>query len=220
MQNGFVRQLNADGSIDWRYVKDVTKGARARAAAAAGRPSPSAVGIPSFSEKKAAFYARLHLKHVPWEQGYQTVRCRRSHLLVDAVAEFTRIAALRRPAGYGYGTAAKTVCNSWLNSNFAFCFTGNTRSVWKESFRYQFVGEPGEDAGGVAREFYQLVSDKLFDIKLGLFKFSDIDTITYQINPASKWMACCDPYSHIELFRFVGHFLARALQVSVDTVRE
>jgi E3 ubiquitin ligase SMURF1/2/E3 ubiquitin-protein ligase NEDD4 len=92
---------------------------------------------------------------------------------------------------------------------------GNTRTVFTEAFRYQFVGEPAQDAGGPAREFFELVSDAIFDTELGLFNFSDIDTITYQINPASKVVAKCKPHTYLDLFQFVGRFLARALLESM-----
>jgi hypothetical protein len=36
-------------------------------------------------------------------------------------------------------------------------------------FRIQFIGEPAMDAGGVSREWYQLLTEELFNPDYGLF---------------------------------------------------
>ena len=38
-------------------------------------------------------------------------------------------------------------------------------------FVYEFIGEPGVDAGGVAREFFQVLSGEIFNLDFGLFRF-------------------------------------------------
>ena len=82
--------MNVDGSIDWKYVKNVAAGARKYDTSCC------------FLDKKNEFYRRVRETCVPWEQGHQTVVVRRTHILTDAVAEFKRIGELRRSC-YGYG---------------------------------------------------------------------------------------------------------------------
>jgi E3 ubiquitin-protein ligase NEDD4 len=54
---------------------------------------------------------------------------------------------------------------------------------WRTTWRFKFEGEPGVDAGGVAREFWSMISAELFSPHAGLFKYSATDQLTYQINP-------------------------------------
>lgn len=52
-------------------------------------------------------------------------------------------------------------------------------------FRIQFIGEPALDAGGVSREWYQLLTEELFNPDVGLFLYSSINQTCMQINPNS-----------------------------------
>jgi E3 ubiquitin-protein ligase NEDD4 len=78
------------------------------------------------------------------------------------------------------------------------------RKVW----RFEFIGEPGIDNGQVAQEWYELVSEQMFDPNLGLWQPSISDPSRLQINPASE--ICC-PDDHLYYFRFVGRILGKAL---------
>ena len=49
----------------------------------------------------------------------------------------------------------------------------------------EFIGEDGIDAGGLAREWYQLVTDAIFDPDNGLWQMSETNQMCMQINPAS-----------------------------------
>ena len=51
--------------------------------------------------------------------------------------------------------------------------------------RFEFIGEPGLDAGGVTREWYTLVSEQLFNPDCGLFTYSSVNQMCMQINPNS-----------------------------------
>lgn len=77
----------------------------------------------------------------------------------------------------------------------------------KRSLKVVFAGEPGQDYGGVKREFFQAVGVKLFDPNYGLFVYSAIDSYTFQPNPASAIVH----EDHIMWFKFVGRLLAMAL---------
>jgi hypothetical protein len=70
------------------------------------------------------------------------------------------------------------------------------RKVW----RFEFIGEAGIDAGGLAREWFELVTDEVFDPDMGLWQTSATNQMCLQINPASG--ECC-----LLLFgRFQGFF--------------
>jgi hypothetical protein len=49
----------------------------------------------------------------------------------------------------------------------------------------EFIGEEGIDAGGPAREWYQQVTDAVFDPAMGLWQMSESNQMCMQINPAS-----------------------------------
>ncbi|XP_077975149.1 NEDD4-like E3 ubiquitin-protein ligase WWP1 isoform X2 [Styela clava] len=69
-----------------------------------------------------------------------------------------------------------------------------------------FRGEEGLDYGGVAREWFFLVSHEVLNPMYCLFEYAGSENYTMQINPASK----INP-DHLLYFRFVGRFIAMAL---------
>eukprot|EP00603_Paraphysomonas_imperforata_P007013 CAMPEP_0114429338 /NCGR_PEP_ID=MMETSP0103-20121206/9428_1 /TAXON_ID=37642 ORGANISM="Paraphysomonas imperforata, Strain PA2" /NCGR_SAMPLE_ID=MMETSP0103 /ASSEMBLY_ACC=CAM_ASM_000201 /LENGTH=677 /DNA_ID=CAMNT_0001598659 /DNA_START=266 /DNA_END=2300 /DNA_ORIENTATION=- len=73
--------------------------------------------------------------------------------------------------------------------------------------RFEFIGEPGLDAGGVTREWYTLVSDQLFNPACGLFTYSSVNQMCMQINPNSD---IANEY-HLKYFHFAGRVLGKAL---------
>jgi hypothetical protein len=56
------------------------------------------------------------------------------------------------------------------------------RKLW----RFEFIGEMGIDAGGLAREWFQLVTQEIFDPDMGLWQSSEANQMCMQINPASS----------------------------------
>lgn len=69
-----------------------------------------------------------------------------------------------------------------------------------------FKGEEGLDYGGVAREWFFLVSHEVLNPMYCLFEYAGTSNYTLQINPAST----INP-DHLLYFRFVGRFIAMAL---------
>jgi hypothetical protein len=55
------------------------------------------------------------------------------------------------------------------------------RKVW----RFEFIGEMGIDAGGLAREWFELVCQEIFDPDTGLWTSSATNQMSMTINPAS-----------------------------------
>ncbi|KRZ77952.1 E3 ubiquitin-protein ligase NEDD4 [Trichinella papuae] len=67
--------------------------------------------------------------------------------------------------------------------------------------------QTGLDYGGVAREWFFLLSHEMFNPYYGLFEYSAMDNYTLQINPNSG--LCND--DHLSYFRFVGRVMGIAL---------
>eukprot|EP00980_Cylindrotheca_fusiformis_P005125 scaffold1087_cov136-Cylindrotheca_fusiformis.AAC.11 len=111
------------------------------------------------------------------------------------------------------------------------------RDDMRKHWRVEFLGEPAIDAGGVTREWFQLVTEQLFDPDFGLWLSSVNNQMCMTINPASGtfviyfflfWVQLsvshtislcyfCDtldiscPDDHLVYFRFLGRIMGRAL---------
>ncbi|XP_046372246.1 E3 ubiquitin-protein ligase HUWE1-like isoform X1 [Haliotis rufescens] len=77
---------------------------------------------------------------------------------------------------------------------------------WKQRFYIVFEGEEGQDAGGLLREWYLIISREIFNPNYALFKTSPGDRVTYTINPSSH----CNS-NHLSYFKFVGRIIAKAV---------
>lgn len=78
------------------------------------------------------------------------------------------------------------------------------RKIW----RFEFMGEMGIDAGGLAKEWFLLVSQAIFDADSGLWLSSEGNQMLMRINPSSE-ISC--PEDHLIYFRFLGRVLGKAL---------
>ncbi|GAB2258516.1 hypothetical protein Droror1_Dr00014676 [Drosera rotundifolia] len=75
----------------------------------------------------------------------------------------------------------------------------------KGRLNVQFRGEEGIDAGGLTREWYQLLSRVIFD--KGALLFTTVgNNATFQPNPNSVYQT-----EHLSYFKFVGRVVAKAL---------
>ncbi len=68
------------------------------------------------------------------------------------------------------------------------------------------AGEEGQDAGGLLREWYIIISREIFNPMYALFCTSEGDRVTYTINPSSH----CNS-NHLSYFKFVGRVIAKAI---------
>lgn len=75
--------------------------------------------------------------------------------------------------------------------------------------RIQFVGEQGIDAGGLEREWFQILTRELLDPKTGLFTSTagDANAGSFHINPLSGLFSA----RHLEYFHFCGRLFAKAI---------
>ena len=105
---------------------------------------------------------------VPWEDGHQDLIVSRESILNDSFnAVFTM----------------KVVAVIMLLMALNFTMWVSQKSDLRQIWRVKFDGEPALDAGGVAREWFTLVSIALFNVDRALFKYTDVGRVTYQINP-------------------------------------
>eukprot|EP00658_Telonema_sp_P-2_P025927 TRINITY_DN20455_c0_g1_i4.p1 TRINITY_DN20455_c0_g1~~TRINITY_DN20455_c0_g1_i4.p1 ORF type:complete len:402 (+),score=132.79 TRINITY_DN20455_c0_g1_i4:172-1377(+) len=79
------------------------------------------------------------------------------------------------------------------------------RSDWT----FQFAGETntGDDAGGVTKEWFEIMTKEVFNQEIGLFKFTEAHNLAYQINEYSDYF---QP-QHLVWFKFTGRMMAKAL---------
>ncbi|XP_024868314.1 E3 ubiquitin-protein ligase HUWE1 isoform X2 [Temnothorax curvispinosus] len=77
---------------------------------------------------------------------------------------------------------------------------------WKNRFYIVFEGEEGQDAGGLLREWYVIISREIFNPMYALFTVSPGDRVTYMINSSSH----CNP-NHLCYYKFVGRVIAKAI---------
>lgn len=77
---------------------------------------------------------------------------------------------------------------------------------WKNRFFVVFEEEEGQDAGGLLREWYTIISREIFNPMYALFTTSPGDRVTYMINSASH----CNT-NHLTYFKFVGRVIAKAI---------
>eukprot|EP00429_Kryptoperidinium_foliaceum_P040002 CAMPEP_0176170230 /NCGR_PEP_ID=MMETSP0120_2-20121206/87153_1 /TAXON_ID=160619 /ORGANISM="Kryptoperidinium foliaceum, Strain CCMP 1326" /LENGTH=733 /DNA_ID=CAMNT_0017508039 /DNA_START=168 /DNA_END=2371 /DNA_ORIENTATION=- len=73
---------------------------------------------------------------------------------------------------------------------------------------FTFIGEEGLDAGGVAREWFELVCTGIFDPDRGLWMSSTTNQMSMTINPASSTIYGGEDLAY---FRFMGRVIGRAL---------
>ncbi|XP_023930490.1 E3 ubiquitin-protein ligase HUWE1 [Lingula anatina] len=81
-----------------------------------------------------------------------------------------------------------------------------TPDEWKHRFYVVFEGEEGQDAGGLLREWYLIISREIFNPNYALFSTSSGDRVTYTVNPSSHFNT-----NHLSYFKFVGRIIAKAI---------
>uniref|UniRef100_A0A1I8INF1 HECT-type E3 ubiquitin transferase n=1 Tax=Macrostomum lignano TaxID=282301 RepID=A0A1I8INF1_9PLAT len=81
-----------------------------------------------------------------------------------------------------------------------------SRNEWKQHFQIHFQGEEGQDAGGLLREWYAILSREIFNPNYALFKVNPGDQVTYTINAASHINN-----NHLTYFKFVGRLISKAV---------
>ena len=86
-------------------------------------------------------------------------------------------------------------------------FPAHKVDILKTKLWIEFDGEVGLDYGGVAREWFYLLSKEMFNPYYGLFEYSATDNYTLQINPNS---GLCNE-DHLSYFKFIGRVAGMAV---------
>jgi hypothetical protein len=87
-----------------------------------------------------------------------------------------------------------------------------SKSQLRSPLKVTFAGEEGVDAGGVSREWYQVMSREMFNPAISLFEAVPQGSSTYQPNPNSVVQTDeARGISHLDYFKFVGHVVGKAL---------
>lgn len=78
----------------------------------------------------------------------------------------------------------------------------------RRAWSFEFLGERGIDAGGLAREWFSIVTKQIFDPNKGLWLLEAGNQVNVRINPLSS-VTC--PQDYLIYFRFFGRVIGKAL---------
>eukprot|EP01027_Heterolobosea_sp_BB2_P010682 GEZU01015655.1.p1 GENE.GEZU01015655.1~~GEZU01015655.1.p1 ORF type:complete len:586 (+),score=184.13 GEZU01015655.1:671-2428(+) len=144
-------------------------------------------------------YTDEELEEQSFERKIQIFREKLNRLVNPATAYLPFIMVLRRDETI-FRAAKKyfeTSCNPSGRSR-------NAENLRRPLFVF-FDQETGVDRGGIAREFYQIMSEKILDENNALF--TKVESMnTYHVNPSSSINE-----AHLEYFRFVGQLIGKAI---------
>ncbi|XP_066245931.1 E3 ubiquitin-protein ligase Nedd-4 isoform X3 [Euwallacea similis] len=114
---------------------------------------------------------------------------------------------LRKPTNVPNKFELKVRRRSILEDSFRMITTVNRVDLLKTKLWVEFEGEVGLDYGGLAREWFYLLSKEMFNPYYGLFEYSAMDNYTLQINPTS---GLCNE-EHLAYFKFIGRVAGMAV---------
>uniref|UniRef100_A0A8C3AYD0 E3 ubiquitin-protein ligase n=1 Tax=Cyclopterus lumpus TaxID=8103 RepID=A0A8C3AYD0_CYCLU len=97
--------------------------------------------------------------------------------------------------------------NAVLEDSYRRILSVKRADLLKARLWVEFEGEKGLDYGGVAREWFFLMSKEMFNPYYGLFEYSATDNYTLQINPNS---GLCNE-DHLSYFKFIGRVAGMAV---------
>ncbi|XP_011494375.1 PREDICTED: E3 ubiquitin-protein ligase Nedd-4 [Ceratosolen solmsi marchali] len=107
---------------------------------------------------------------------------------------------LRKPNNVPNKFEIKVGRNNILEDSYRIISSVNRVEILKTKLWVEFEGEVGLDYGGLAREWFFLLSKEMFNPYYGLFEYSAMDNYTLQINPFS---GVCNE-EHLNYFKFIG----------------
>uniref|UniRef100_A0A0A9Z0S7 E3 ubiquitin-protein ligase n=1 Tax=Lygus hesperus TaxID=30085 RepID=A0A0A9Z0S7_LYGHE len=117
-------------------------------------------------------------------------------------------AQLRKPNNVPNKFEIKVRRNAILEDSYRIITNNASRpDLLKTKLWVEFEGEVGLDYGGLAREWFFLLSKEMFNPYYGLFEYSAMDNYTLQINPIS---GLCNE-EHLNYFKFIGRIAGLAV---------
>lgn len=96
---------------------------------------------------------------------------------------------------------------SILEDSYRLISSVTKTDLLKTKLWVEFEGETGLDYGGLAREWFYLLSKEMFNPYYGLFEYSAMDNYTLQINNGS---GLCNE-EHLSYFKFIGRIAGMAV---------
>ena len=86
-------------------------------------------------------------------------------------------------------------------------FRTTTELDLRREIKIHFIDEASQDAGGLIREWFSVLTEELFSPSSGLFSKTNTPELAYMINVQSEK----SHHDHLEYFFFCGQILAKAL---------
>nr|XP_008161573.1 E3 ubiquitin-protein ligase NEDD4-like isoform X7 [Chrysemys picta bellii] len=114
---------------------------------------------------------------------------------------------LKKPADIPNRFEMKLHRNNIFEESYRRIMSVKRSDVLKARLWIEFESEKGLDYGGVAREWFFLLSKEMFNPYYGLFEYSATDNYTLQINPNS---GLCNE-DHLSYFTFIGRVAGLAV---------
>ncbi|XP_021934892.1 E3 ubiquitin-protein ligase Nedd-4 isoform X2 [Zootermopsis nevadensis] len=114
---------------------------------------------------------------------------------------------LRKPNNVPNKFEIKVRRQNILEDSYRIISSVNRMELFKTKLWVEFEGEVGLDYGGLAREWFFLLSKEMFNPYYGLFEYSAMDNYTLQINPFS---GLCNE-EHLNYFKFIGRIAGMAV---------
>ncbi|XP_067827627.1 E3 ubiquitin-protein ligase NEDD4 isoform X1 [Heptranchias perlo] len=114
---------------------------------------------------------------------------------------------LRKPTDGPNRFEMKLRRNTILEDSYRKIISVKRVEFLKARLWIEFDSEKGLDYGGVAREWFFLLSKEMFNPYYGLFEYSATDNYTLQINPNS---GLCNE-EHLSYFKFIGRVAGMAV---------
>jgi len=120
---------------------------------------------------------------------------------------FTQQLHKRNPARERYGTLQMNVRREMVFvDSFSQWQSKSGEEIKYSKLNVHFHGEEGVDAGGVTREWFQVLARQMFNPDYALFITSAADKLTYQPNRASEVNS-----DHLLFFKFIGRVIGKAI---------
>ncbi|CAH1107655.1 unnamed protein product [Psylliodes chrysocephalus] len=114
---------------------------------------------------------------------------------------------LKKPTNVPNKFEIKVRRRSILEDSYRVITSVSKIDLLKTKLWIEFEGEVGLDYGGLAREWFYLLSKEMFNPYYGLFEYSAMDNYTLQINPFS---GLCNE-DHLSYFKFIGRVAGMAV---------
>ncbi|XP_070202594.1 E3 ubiquitin-protein ligase NEDD4-like isoform X3 [Littorina saxatilis] len=114
---------------------------------------------------------------------------------------------LRKPSNLPNKIDIKVTRRNVMEDSFRVITTIKNTDYLKTRLWIEFDGEVGLDYGGVAREWFYLLSKEMFNPYYGLFEYSAVDNYTLQINNLSGILN----EDHLTYFEFIGRVAGMAI---------